>query len=150
MFPTTHQAARLNREHIHCILIFLAFDRQERQRPELTVQRFGKFFLTLYRRHIDMAVMPLFVFGKIGITLPVDAQTLHVYLLNNHRTDALEAVTLAQYAAVLGNIRTAREHHIRRTLAHARTGIDIAATHTCRLLGDHLTAIGMLADHAVA
>ena len=83
------------------------------------MKRFGKLLLTLYRRYVDMTVMPGFVFGKIRITLSVRSQAFDIYLLNRHGSGSLESLTFLEHLSVLGDIRTAGENDICRGFAYS-------------------------------
>ena len=149
MFPTPRKGGSLDREHIHAVLVLLAFLGQEGRRREGTVNRFGTLLFPVYRRYVNMAIVACFILGEIRIPLAVGTQTLNVELLNNHRIIPLEALAGGQDISVFCDIGTAGEHHIGCRFAHTRRGIDIAAMHTRTLLLDHLAAENMLADNTV-
>ena len=144
MFPSARESGGLDRENIHAVLVLIAFLGQERRGREGTVNRRRKLLLALDRCYVDMTVMTGLVFGEIGVSLPVGTQPLYVYLLDRHRTDSLKPLALAEHLAVLGDIRTAGEDHIRRRFAYARRSIDVSAMHARTLLGDHLAAESVL------
>ena len=74
----------------------------------------------LQRSHLYMAVMTMFVVGKIGIALAIDAQTLYVNLRDDHAALHLEAVAHVKHVAVLSDIGATREDDIGSRFANTR------------------------------
>ena len=113
VFPSASQGRSLDREHIHAVLVFFAFLRQERCRREGTMDRFSHLFFPLNGGDVDVTVMSRFIFGKIGIPLPIGTQPLHVYLLDDHRVGTLETLSCRQDISIFSDIRTTGEDNIR-------------------------------------
>ena len=140
------QSVRLDAEHLLAAFAAAALvSGYERHRVDVAVERRGtQPFGNLHFDHGELRGR--FGLPERGVAAAFEFQPLEVHIGHDELFVGREALRLAQDPSVLGDQGVSGEDQVGRGFAEARRAIDVGRERPCRLLGDELPQVAVLAD----